>query len=270
MASHVMKLKGLVFALCCLSACDAEKTPTTSQSPPAEQATTQMSEKYTVALQATYPPFSSRNNQGEAIGLDVDLLNAIAEQQGFSLIFMPNTEAMAGLLNKLPEGSADMVPGIRFSEERMAKYDFSEPYLEDTWVALTKTNIKNFDELKNQKIAVQANSHAEKHLSQITWTNQAQPVTTVYLGVSELHKGNVAGVYDVKSVIQHHANAEKQVHMVEDPKSGTITFGIAIKKGNQQLKTKLDNGLKAIKANGTYQKIIDKWYPKNETAPASK
>lgn len=244
-----------------LCACDKNHQSQTPQIPVIKK----KKADYVVAIQAAYPPFSSRDEKGNSVGFDVDILQAIAKQQNFTLKFVPHTEGMNGLLDKLERGDADLISGIRFSAERMAKYDFSEPYFEDKWGALTHQNVRSFAQLKNQMVAVQENSQAATQLEHIALTKQVLPVESVYLGARALHKGNATAVYDVQIVLQNYVSHSPDWHWLEDKHAGRVAFGIVMKKGSTELKTKLDSGLQAIKADGTYDKIVAKWQPQNPT-----
>lgn len=269
-----------VLPLICLTACDsgsssnaapekaAPPTPT-----PVVAASTPASDKpnYVVVSQYSYPPFATRDANGGLVGMDMDLLNAIAEKQGFTLTFLPHN--MSGLLDNVNEGRADIVAtGVNITPERLEKYEFSKPYLEGNWVALLnadKVQVKSWADLKNKPIAVQQSSLSETQLKATEITNQPVLVKTVYLGLTAVNKDEAAAVYDVDSVLDTYLKDNPAYYTVVDEKSGKIPFGFVMKKGNTELKAKLDKGIDEIRADGTYQKIIDKWYPKADAVAAS-
>ncbi|QMT32167.1 substrate-binding periplasmic protein [Alysiella filiformis] len=255
-----------------LAACDSN-TPTStapkaSEPAPTAAASTPASDKpnYVVISQYSYPPFATRAADGSLVGMDMDLLNAIAEKQGFTLTFLPHN--MSGLLENVNEGRADIVAtGVNITPERLEKYEFSKPYLEGNWVALLnreKNKVGSWAELKNKAIAVQESSLSETQLKSTEITNQPLLVKTVYLGLNAVNKGDAVAVYDVDSVLNTYFKDNPNYYTVVDEKSGKIPFGFVMKKGNTELKAKLDKGIDEIQADGTYQKILDKWYPKAE------
>ena len=74
--------------------------------------------------------------------------------------------------------------------------------------------------------------------------------------------GTAEGVYDVDSVLNtYFLQSGSEYYTLVDEKSGKVAFSWVMKKGNTELKAKLDKGLEDIKADGTYDKIIQKWYP---------
>lgn len=269
-----------VLPLICLAACDSGSSSTnaapekaaTPASTPVAAASTPASDKpnYVVVSQYSYPPFATRDANGGLVGMDMDLLNAIAEKQGFTLTFLPHN--MSGLLDNVNEGRADIVAtGVNITPERLEKYEFSKPYLEGNWVALLnadKVQVKSWADLKNKPIAVQQSSLSETQLKATEITNQPVLVKTVYLGLTAVNKDEAAAVYDVDSVLDTYLKDNPAYYTVVDEKSGKIPFGFVMKKGNTELKAKLDKGIDEIRADGTYQKIIDKWYPKADAVAA--
>lgn len=219
---------------------------------------------FVVISQPSYPPFAMRSERGEMVGVDIDLLNEIAKKEGFTLTILPHN--MSGLLESLDTGAADIVAaGIKISPERAEKYDFSKPYLEGSWVALldgSKPRFSSFADLHGKTMAVQQENAAEKQLKSVDPTIKVLPVKTVYLGVGAVAKGEAVGVYDVDSVLHTYAASGSNYYMLTDEKSGKVSFGFAVAKGNTALKNKLDNGLNSIRADGTYQKVMEKWFPK--------
>lgn len=259
----------LISSVCLLSAC-AEQQQTTSEPAPtqtinAPRNQTAKQESYVVVSQSSYPPFATRDETGKMVGLDMDILNAIAEKQGFTLKFIPHD--MDGLLESLNEDGADIVAtGVNITPERQKKYDFSQPYLEASWVALVnkdKVKAHQWSDLKNKKFVVQSSSLSETQLKNTAISADVLPLKTVYLGVAAVGKGDADAIYDVDSVLDTYLKPNTPFIKIVDEESGRIPFGFVFKKGNLPLKTKIDQGLEKIKADGTYQKILDKWYPKN-------
>ncbi|ULJ64404.1 substrate-binding periplasmic protein [Wielerella bovis] len=221
-------------------------------------------ETYIVMSQPSYPPFATRGDKGEMIGLDMDLLNAIAKKEGFSLKFIPH--AMTGLLETVNEGEADIVAtGVNITPEREQLYTFSKSYFDAKWVAIVdkqQNQFNSFDDLRGKPIAVQKASLSETQLKASGITDKPVLVDTVYMGLTTMAQGNAVATYDVDAVLNTYLKPDASYYTLVDEKSGTIPFGWVLKKGNTELKAKLDKGIDDLKADGTYQQIIDKWYPK--------
>lgn len=240
----------------------ANATPTTATTTaePAQKP----AESYTVISQTAYPPFASLDEKGNLIGFDVDILKAIAEKQNIGFSFVPTSQNVVEMLDAVDKETAHLVmTGINITEKRLQHYDFSEPYLMSNWVVLLDKRhgkqINNFDELANQPIAVQQLSASETQLADTKITDKPVLVKGVYLGVRELQQKNAVGVYDVDSVLAKYLT-DSNLYLVADKKSGQIPVGFALKKGNTALKEKIDAGLAQIKQDGTYDKLVAKWF----------
>ena len=173
---------------------------------------------------------------------------------------------MEGLLETVNTGAADIVAtGVNITPEREQMYTFTKPYLEANWVAIvdkSKHKFNSFDELKGQAIAVQNASLSETQLKETGITDKVVEVDSVYLGLSSMARDEAVATYDVDSVLQYYVKPESTFYILVDEKSGKIPFAWVLKKGNTELKAQLDKGIDSLKADGTYQKVMDKWYPK--------
>lgn len=219
---------------------------------------------YIVVSQHSYPPFASRNEKGNTIGLDIDMLTAIAEKENIHFEFLAHD--MEGLLETVNEGKADIVAtGVNITEERKKTYDFSKPYMEANWVVLMDgakgEKVTSFSQLQNKPIAVQEASLSKTYLQKTNITQNPVLVKTVFLGISSMARNEAVGVYDVDSVLNTYIKPDNKFYTVVDSNSGKIPLGFVIKKGNTELKAILDKGIDTIKADGTYDKIVQKWYP---------
>ncbi len=219
---------------------------------------------YVVVSQPSYPPFASRDHTGNAVGLDIDILSAIAEKENIHFDFIAHN--MEGLLETLNKGDADIVAtGVNITPERQQIYDFSKPYMEGNWAVMLDgakgEKVTDIAQLKEKAIAVQESSLSQKQLTESGITSNIVPVKTVFLGLTSIAQNKVIGVYDVDSVLNTYIKSDNKLYTVIDKNSGTIPFGFVLKKGNTQLKAILDKGIDTIKADGTYDKIYQKWYP---------
>ena len=80
------------------------------------------------------------------------------------------------------------------------------------------------------------------------------------VAVSELANSGVDAVIGDNGVIAYRVQEHKQLKTVSDPDFPKEYFGIAVKQGNKALLDKLNAGLAAIKADGTYARIYKTWF----------
>ena len=84
---------------------------------------------YIIATDTTFAPFEFQNESGEYVGIDIDLLAAIAEDQGFE--YELQSLGFNAAVQALEAGQADgVIAGMSITDERKEKFDFSEPYFD--------------------------------------------------------------------------------------------------------------------------------------------
>ena len=110
---------------------------------------------YVIATDTTFAPFEFQNDAGEYVGVDMDLLAAIAEDQGLNM-----TCSIWALMavQALESGQADgVIAGMSITPERQKKFDFSDPYFDSgvvMGIAESNNDIKSYEDLKGKKVAV--------------------------------------------------------------------------------------------------------------------
>lgn len=220
-----------------------------------------------VALEPGYPPYVERNESGKMTGFDVDILEAIAQKSGFQLEFIPVPWDV--LFQQLDNNQADLLAGgIALTEERKTKMDFSEPYNEASDVLLVYKNspIQSFEQARGKKIAYHKGTDNEEALRKIQG-NELDPALgapTAWGAIKLLVDGNgkgVDGVLGAESELGYYSKKYPDLNfkMIHSPSSIKGLDAFAVKKGNKELLDKINKGLAAIKADGTYDKIKEKW-----------
>lgn len=274
-----MKLKLLSSALlgiALLAGCggDNQTASTTTPTESATPATQANMATYVVGSQSAYPPFVLLDEKGNLIGLDIDILKAIGEKQNIHFDFVSQgSRGVTELLNALNTGEINVLAtGINITDARTQHNDFSTPYITGTWTVLLDKDISgqinSFEELSGKPISVQGQSMSETQLDATKITNQTIPVNTLYLGLKELKQQKAIGLYDVDISLAPYLE-DSNLYTIKDTKSGTIPVGFALKKGDSELKAKIDAGLEQIKQDGTYDKILEKWLNQSASAIAS-
>ena len=121
-----------------------------------------------VGTESTYPPYESRNEQGELIGFDIDLMNIIADKLGKKVDWQDM--AFDALIPTLIAKRIDVViAGMSITEERAQKVAFTEPYEISVSAFITKedSNIKDTAALKGKSIATQIGTVQETYAHNI-------------------------------------------------------------------------------------------------------
>jgi polar amino acid transport system substrate-binding protein len=144
--------------------------------------------------------------------------------------------------------------------------DFSDPYFDAAQLIAVKetSKVAKFADLKKLKVGVQTGTTGDEAVTKLlgkTSTNIKRFESTP-LALKELEAGGVDAVVADNGVVAHYVanNPGGKFKTVSDPEFKPEQYGIAIKKGNSELLAKVNQGLAAIKADGTYAQIYAKYF----------
>jgi polar amino acid transport system substrate-binding protein len=271
---------GLAASLCAgifLAACSKTEppAPTAAVTPaPAASAPAPAARVYVVGTDAAYAPFESQNEKGEIVGFDIDVVKAAAAKAGIEVKFV-NTP-WEGIFNNLAQGDRDMVASaVTITDERKQTMDFSTPYFDaQQLIAVpTKSKIAKFDDLIKLKVGVQTGTTGDEAVSKSLGKTNAniKRFESTPLALKELEAGGVDAVVADNGVVINYVNnnAGGKFKTVTDSAFAPEQYGIAIKKGNTELKTLMDKGLADIKTDGTYDKIYAQYFGAAPVAAAA-
>ena len=216
-----------------------------------------------VGSSATYRPFAYENPNKEIVGYDIDIIKAVAQKSGLQIKIV-NTP-WTGIFAALNNGDVDLViSGVTINDKRKQSYDFSMPYFEARQlIAVQKdSTAKTLKDLAGKKIGVVTGSTGDDTASrEFGKTNpdirrfESTPVV-----ISELVNSGIDAAIGDNGVIAFRAQEHKQLKTVNDPAFPKEFFGIVVKQGNKALLDKINSGMAAIKADGSYAQIYKKWF----------
>ena len=263
-----------ILAMCTVAACvacgqsePAQNTQTAPQSP--EPAPTVEVKTYTVAVDAAYAPFEYQDEHGEIVGFSVDLMKAIADNQGINFEF--SNAPYEGIIARLGTGERDVVlASATITEERKQSMDFSDPYFEATQMILVQdsnTDINSFEDLKDKLVSVQTGTTGDLAMQKLqgTTSDKIKRMESMPLALNELLKGGVDASVGDNGVIQYFAanNPSVTFRTMVDPSFEKEEYGFVVRKDrNDELLPTINAGLKNIRENGTYEKIHQHWFGK--------
>ena len=217
--------------------------------------------KYLIATDTTFAPFEFEDVYGNFVGIDIDLLHAISEDQGFTyeLQVLGFNAAVQSLEAKQSDA---VIAGMSITPERELKFDFSDPYFDSgvvMGIADTNNTISSYDDLKGLKVAVKTGTEGASFAESI---KDQYGFTLVYFDDSasmynEVRIGNSAACFEDYPVLGYGISQGIGLKIVTQKERGA-SYGFAVNKGmNEELLQMFTEGLANIKANGTYQKILD-------------
>lgn len=218
---------------------------------------------YTIVSDNAFAPFESYDKDAaEYVGIDMDIMAAIAEDQGFKYNMM--NVGFDPALAKVQAGQADaVIAGMTINDKRKEIFDFSEGYFEDGQVMVVAKNseVKSIDDLKGKVVATKNGTmgaeYAEANKEKVGYTTKA------FEGSNEQYQaiinGNCVACFEDYTVIGDAIKNGVELKTVGD-KINPSEYGFAVKKGqNAELIEMFNKGLANIKANGKYDEILDKY-----------
>lgn len=247
-------------------------TKATSSTPetttPAGKKATPVKAKYTIASDSSFAPFVFQDSNNKYTGIDMDLINAIAKDQGFTIeITNPGFDAA---LNAVQSGQADgMIAGMSVTDARKETFDFSEPYYTANAILAVKesSTIASYKDLKGKTIGVKNGTASQTFLTknQSKYDYKIKTFSDASSMYDSLNSGSVDAVMDDEPVVKYSiSQGQKLKTPIKGTPIGDTAF--AVKKGsNPELIQMFNNGLANIKKNGQYQKILDKYLKKSNS-----
>ena len=254
-------LAGLV--VCQLAACGGASTSSTSETTQASANADNSTKKYIISTDTMFAPFEFTDSDGKFKGIDVDIMEAIAEDQGFE--YEMNSLGFDAALAAVQAGQADgVIAGMSITDERKKTFDFSEPYYQaDVTLAVAKgTEISSLDDLKGKKIAVKTGTNGADYAKSIKDQYGFEIVEfkdspTMY---QDVIAGNTFGCYEDYPVMAYNIQKGAQLEIPDGFTANGTPLGFAVMKGkNSELREMFDAGLKNIQENGKFQEIVDKY-----------
>ena len=220
---------------------------------------------YVIATDKGFSPFEFQDKDGNIVGIDMDILAAIAEDQEFTydLQYIGWDAAIAAC----QAGQADgMIAGASITEERKSNgWTFSEGYYDATQglAVAADSDITGFADLKGKKVAVKNGTMSNQYANDIKDQFGFEVVTfstspDMYQAVMG---GQVVGCIDDTPILKYNIKiGELDMKFVDGTENDPAQYGFAIFDAkNQDLVDKFNAGLKNIKANGKYDEIIAKY-----------
>lgn len=220
---------------------------------------------YQVATDTTFAPFEFENDEGDMVGIDLDILAAIAEDQGFE--YELQIVGFQAAVNALEAGQADaVIAGMSITDERKAKYDFSDEYYQSgVGMAVKKdSDIDSYEDLKGKTVAAKLGTEgctfAESIADQYGFTvTQFEDSSTMY---QDVISGNTVACFEDYPVMGYEISRGLELKLPLDMEKGA-PYGFAVMKGeNAELLKMFNAGLANLKESGKYDEILDTYIKK--------
>ncbi|EJX06117.1 extracellular solute-binding protein family 3 [gut metagenome] len=218
-----------------------------------------------VGSETVYPPFEFLDSKaGEYVGFDIDLIKEVSKRAGFEPVIY--SMGLDSLLPALKFGMVDVaVSALTITPERSARVDFTKPYYYTGLRIMThkdNPDITDIKELEGKTLCTEIGSSGALFSSRIPHVKirTFNSVSEAFLEINL--KGCYAMIND-SPVNQYFFTQQvsEDFHLKETgPVLDAQTYGFAVKQGNTALLERLNKALDEVQADGTYEKIHDKWF----------
>ena len=214
-----------------------------------------------IGTEGTYPPFTFHDQGGKLVGFDVEIGQDIAKRMGLKPEFVEGK--WDGLIAGLDAGRYDVVINqVGITEERKAKYAFSEPYIASKAVLIVKADdnaIADFKDLKGKKAAQSLTSNyakmAEAAGAELVGTEGFdQSIALVAQGRADATINDSLSFFDFK---KKQPDAPVKIAGTKDEASYS---GIIMRQGDPDLVSAINKALKEMDSDGSYKRIAEFYF----------
>ena len=159
-----------------------------------------------------------------------------------------------------------VISGMDITPERSKQVTFTSPYYANSALVIAKKDsYKTFADLKGKRIGMENGTTHQKYLQDKHPEVKTVAYDSYQNAIIDLKNGRIDGVFGDTAVVNEWLKTNPQLgaatEKVTDPQYFGTGLGIAVRPDNKALLEKLNAALAAIKADGTYQKISDQWFP---------
>lgn len=219
---------------------------------------------YKIATDITFAPFCYIEDE-KSVGVDIDLIYAIAEDQGFEIEL--HAVGWDTAIAECQAGQADgMIAGASITQERKDNgWIFSDGYYTDAQCMAVASNsdIKGFDDLKGKSVAVKNGTMSDTYASSIA---EQYGFTVIRLEddasmYDQVSGGQVVACFNDTAVLEQAIKQGRELKVVAGTENEGAQYGFAVHDSEkQELIDIFNKGLANIKANGKYDEIMAKWF----------
>ena len=203
--------------------------------------------------EATFPPYEFLRGQ-EIVGIDVEISRAVAEK--LNRPFAAETVDFDSVIPAVISGKADLaVAGITITEDRKQNVDFSDPYVKTGIVVIYKKDnpFTDVEQLKGKKIGVQAGTTSETYVLD-ELGQEPERAKSPAEAVAGLKAGRcefvIADIDPAKNCVKGEDDLALSDFITSEE------YAVAIRKGQPELLSAINETIAEIKADGRLEKWI--------------
>ena len=221
-----------------------------------------LADKVRIGTEGAYPPFNMIDREGKVAGFDVDIARALCDKMGIECVFV--TQDWDGIIPGLMAGKYDaIVASMSITEERKQAVDFTNRYYSNSLRMIAKKGAAidpaNLDgKVVGAQRATIAANYAEKipDVSVKLYDTQENAYLDLGSGRVDVLVTDMLPGFDWLN-----SDQGKGFEFIGENIDINDRIGIAVRKGDDKLRQRLNKALEEIVGDGTYEKINAKYFP---------
>ena len=220
---------------------------------------------FIVGLDATFAPMGYRDEKGELVGLDIDLAKEVAKRMGVEARFKPCE--WDAIVFDLRSKNIDMVwNGMTITPAREKQVAFTKPYLSNDQIIFTRkgTDPAKVENLAGKIVGVQLGSSGAQSVEDYPIRKvikELKKYATNVEALMDLEAGRLDAVV-MDEVSGKYYNSKKDTLNYSVENLSKESYGVAIRKQDKTLLDEINKQLDAMKADGTFDQLKEKWLGK--------
>lgn len=222
-----------------------------------------------VGVDDTYPPMEFKDDKNTTVGFDVDVGTEVAKRLGMKAQFISND--WAGIFLALESNKFDVIiSSISRTDERMAKYAMTRPYVANAQVIVVpadNTTIVEPKDLAGKNVGVQIGTTADESCAEYLKTTKftLKQYDQVIQPFSDMKAGRIDAIVVDEVVARYYVKKEPKSYKVSSARLTNEPIGICFAKNNTELRDKAQKALDEMFADGTMKKLSEKWFGEDLT-----
>ena len=251
------------------TAADTEAAESQAEETTAEEAKTTDGGTLIVGFDQDFPPMGFVGDDGEYTGFDLELAKEVCDRNGWE--FNPEPIAWDSKDMELESGNIDCIWNGFTMTGREDDYTWTEPYManQQEFVGANDSDINSQADLAGKIVEVQADSSAEaalKEAPELTATFKELLTTADYnTAFMDLEQGAVDAIAMDVIVAGYQIQQRNADFKILDDSLSEEEYGVGFKKGNTELRDKVQSTLEEMAEDGTLQEVSEKWFSKDVT-----
>ena len=251
------------------TAADTEAAESQAEETTAEEAKTADGGTLIVGFDQDFPPMGFVGDDGEYTGFDLELAQEVAKRLGLEYKAQPIAWDSKDM--ELESGNIDCIWNGFTMTGREDDYTWTEPYManQQVFVVANDSDINSQADLAGKIVEVQADSSAEaalKEAPELTATFKELLTTADYnTAFMDLEQGAVDAIAMDVIVAGYQIQQRNADFKILDDSLSEEEYGVGFKKGNTELRDKVQSTLEEMAEDGTLQEVSEKWFSKDVT-----